>query len=95
MLTAADVLPTQLLPTGQWQVSYADDGCVLSRTFDSGGSNYDFALTFEPVNPSAWLRIHSFWRIKCYNVATRCAGTTQASNKHVASLFFIFNNGSI
>ena len=59
MLTAAGTMPTQLQPTGQWQVNYADDGCVLSRTFKNDGTNYDFALTFEPVNPKAWLRIHS------------------------------------
>jgi TonB family protein len=59
MWAAVDTVPVQLQPNGPWKVIYADDGCVLGRPFTGAGAIYDFALTFEPVNPKAWLRIHS------------------------------------
>lgn len=59
-LAASNLAPEakQLEAAGPWRLVYADDGCVLSRTFVAGRESYEFSLTVEPVVNSVWLRLH-------------------------------------
>lgn len=56
---AAPTTQLDLTPAGKWRIDYADDGCVLSRDFTSGGQPHKVALTFEPVTPNVWMTLHS------------------------------------
>ena len=46
-----------LVPSGKWRVDYAENGCVLSRSFTGAGKEYKLGLTFEPVSADVWMRL--------------------------------------
>lgn len=59
--SSAYAAPQQLdlAPSDKWRVDYADDACVLSRSFQSGGQDYKLGLTFEPVSADVWMRLRA------------------------------------
>ena len=51
--------PINLQPVTNWKVDYSTSSCILTRHFAAAGQNYDFELTFTPIEKRAWLRIGS------------------------------------
>lgn len=56
--------PIQLEPNGPWRVDYADELCILNRSFGQSGGTHTLALTLEPLQSRAWLRLRSPDRVR-------------------------------
>ena len=59
--------PVTLQPATAWKVDYSAKSCILTRQFTGAGQNYDFELTFAPIEKRAWLRIGSSDKVRKFD----------------------------
>jgi TonB family protein len=50
-------IPTELLPSGKWQVEYAKSSCIINRAFGEGAQRTIFALKSAPYSDTTRMLI--------------------------------------